>query len=226
MKNFSFPEDLKNINDINELNNLSFKIRNEIISVVSKNGGHLSSNLGVVESTIAILKVFGGKEDCIVWDVGHQCYTYKILTGRNIESIRTKDGLSGFTSNDESYYDKFKSGHAGNSISLALGLSEYKIKEKQNGKVVVFIGDGSMTCGLAYEGLNNACSSNNLIVILNDNSMSISKNVGSIAKYLSKIRINNLYWNLKFNTKHFLNQIPILGKRINNKFSNLNFKLR
>lgn len=223
---FLFPEDLEKINDIGELNNLSFKIRNEIISIVSKNGGHLSSNLGAVEATISLLKVFGEKENCIVWDVGHQCYTYKILTGRNIESIRTKGGLSGFTSQDESCYDRFKSGHAGNSISLALGLSEYKIKEKQDGKVVVFIGDGSMTCGLAYEGLNNACLANNLIVILNDNSMSISKNVGAISKYLSKIRTNDVYLNLKFSAKHFLNKVPILGKKINNKFSSLNFKLR
>ena len=226
METFSFPEDLKNINDVNELNNLSFKIRNKIISIVSKNGGHLSSNLGSVEATISMLKVFGEKDDCIVWDVGHQCYTYKILTGRNLESIRTKGGLSGFTSQDESYYDKFKSGHAGNSISLALGLSEYKIKEKKNGKVVVFIGDGAMTCGLAYEGLNNACFANNLIIILNDNSMSISKNVGSISKYLSKIRTNDLYLNLKFNIKYFLDKVPILGKKISNRFSDLNFKLR
>ena len=219
------PEDLKNIDNLEAL---AKELRAEIISVVSQNGGHLSSNLGAVEATVALLKVFGDKKNSIIWDVGHQCYAYKILTGRKnkIYSIRKKSGLSGFTSYEESDYDKFKSGHSGNSISLALGISEFKLNFNQDGKVIVFIGDGSMTCGLAYEGLNNASSANNLIIILNDNSMSISKNVGAIAKYLSKIRTNNIYLNTKYIIKKILSKIPNSGKKIDNFFSNLNIKLR
>lgn len=226
MINFNFPDDLKKINSLQDLDNLSSKIREEIISVVSKNGGHLSSNLGVVEATISILKVFWEKENSIVWDVGHQCYAYKILTGRDISSIRTPNGVSGFTNQDESIYDQFKSGHAGNSISQALGISEFKKKFNKDGKVIAFIGDGSMTCGLAYEGLNNASSANNLIVILNDNSMSISENVGSISHYLSKIRTNSTYLKTKNNVKNLFEKVPFAGENLTNLFSKLNFKLR
>ena len=226
MLSFNFPEDLEKINDIDSLVVISRRIRKEIIASVSKNGGHLSSNLGVVESTIALLKVFHEEENSIVWDVGHQCYAYKILTGRDIGSIRTHGGLSGFTSQDESFYDKFNSGHAGNSISLALGLSEFKRCFKESGKVIAFIGDGSMTCGLAYEGLNNASQANNLVVILNDNSMSISKNVGSISKYLSKIRTNTTYLNTKYNVKNWFEKIPHAGKILKGVFSDFKSKLR
>lgn len=225
LDNIFSPEDLQKVSD---LNSLAKELRSEIISVVSQNGGHLSSNLGAVEATIALLRVFGEKKNAIIWDVGHQCYAYKILTGRKnkIYSIRKKSGLSGFTSPEESDYDKFKSGHSGNAISLALGISKFKINFKKNGKVIVFIGDGSMTCGLAYEGLNNASNANNLIIILNDNSMSISKNVGAISKYLSKVRTNNIYLNTKYIIKKILNKIPDSGKKIDNFFSNLNIKLR
>ena len=219
------PEDLEKVDNLDAL---AQELRAEIISLVSQNGGHLSSNLGTVEATIALLKVFGEKKNAIIWDVGHQCYAYKILTGRKdkIHSIRKKSGLSGFTNYEESDYDKFKSGHSGNSISLALGISEFKLNFKKDGKVIVFIGDGSMTCGLAYEGLNNASSANNLIIILNDNSMSISKNVGAISKYLSKIRTNNIYLNTKYIIKKILSKIPNSGKKIDSFFSNLNIKLR
>ena len=203
------------------------ELRKKIFEVVSKNGGHLSSNLGVVEATIAMTSVFG-EDDDIVWDVGHQSYAFKILTGRldKIDTIRTKGGLSGFTSPEESVRDKFKSGHSSNSISLGLGLSEGKLKFGKKGKVIVFIGDGAMTGGLAYEGLNNCIDASNLIVILNDNSMSISKNVGGISKYLSKIRTHNAYIRAKKLAKGCLDSIPFVGRRIDSFISSITFNLR
>ena len=227
LDNIFSPEDLLKLT-MDDLKTLSSEVRREIVSLVSKNGGHLSSNLGSVESTIALLRVFGDKSNSIIWDVGHQCYTYKILTGRKyrIHSLRKKGGLSGFTNPGESDYDLFKSGHAGNSISLAVGVSKFKKNFQKDGKVIVYIGDGSMTCGLSYEGLNNSYDASNLVIILNDNSMSISKNVGSISKYLSKIRTSNTYLNAKKITKKALGNLPFFGKSIENIFSKLNLKIR
>ena len=222
------PDDLKSINSIHELSFLARKIRKRIVSVVSHNGGHLSSNLGSVDAIISILKVFDTKKNSIIFDVGHQCYAYKILTGRNdnFDTLRKYKGLSGFTNRDESLYDIFKSGHSGNSISLALGICKFKKDFNIPGKVIAFIGDGSMTCGLAYEGLNNSSFVNNLVIVLNDNSMSISRNVGAISKYLSKIRTNLAYLKTKKKIKNFLDELPIFGENLKNIFSKFNFKLR
>ena len=222
------PDDLKSINSIHELSFLARKIRKRIVSVVSHNGGHLSSNLGSVDAIISILKVFDTKKNSIIFDVGHQCYAYKILTGRNdnFDTLRKYKGLSGFTNRDESLYDIFKSGHSGNSISLALGICKFKKDFNIPGKVIAFIGDGSMTCGLAYEGLNNSSFANNLVIVLNDNSMSISRNVGAISKYLSKIRTNLAYLKTKKKIKNILDDLPIFGDNLKNIFSKFNFKLR
>lgn len=186
------PEDLKKIDNL-EL--LCEEIRQKLIQVVSENGGHLSSNLGVVELTVAIHKVFNLPEDKIIWDVGHQCYAHKMLTGRfdKIDTIRKEGGLSGFTNRNESEYDIFTSGHSSTSISAAVGLARAKKISGEGGSVVAVIGDGALTGGLAYEGLNNAQKLKNFILILNDNHMSISKNVGAVARYLTAARMGAVY---------------------------------
>lgn len=207
------PEDLKNL-PADQLNALCEEIRQTIIETVSMNGGHLASNLGVVELTVAIHRVFNAPEDKIVWDVGHQSYTHKILTGRGgrIETIRTKDGLSGFPNPRESDYDAFESGHSSTSISAALGLASAKKLKNEPGHVIAVIGDGALTGGLAYEGLNNAGRFNkNLIVILNDNKMSISRNVGSMSRYLAHIRATSGYLKMKGSVEHTLDKVPGIG---------------
>lgn len=213
-ENFSINS-LQDMN-IKDLNRLCKEIREKIISVVSKNGGHLSSNLGVVELTVALHKSFNNLDDAIIWDVGHQCYTHKILTGRlnDIDSIRTEGGISGFPKRSESHYDVFNSGHSSTSISAGFGIANAKDISGKGGYVVSVIGDGALTGGLAYEGLNNAGRFNkNFIVVLNDNKMSISKNVGSIAGYLSEIRIRPIYLKIKHRSERILSKIPIIGNK-------------
>lgn len=216
---------LDNINSSGDLRSLSLaqlktlcrEIRQEIISAVSKNGGHLASNLGVVELTVALHYVFDIPWDDIVWDVGHQCYTHKILTGRRdrMNTIRTKDGLSGYPNPKESNCDPFHSGHSSTSISVALGLANAKKMNQDTGHVVAVIGDGALTGGLAYEGLNNAGRfPKNLIVILNDNKMSISKNVGSISRYLAHIRTKPGYLKAKGTVENILDHLPVLGSPV------------
>lgn len=195
-------ESIKNIEDfknINDLNSLCKEIRKKIIQVVSKNGGHLASNLGAVELTVALHKVFDLSKDNIIWDVGHQCYTHKMLTGRfkDIDTIRKENGISGFTNRNESKYDIFTSGHSSTSISSALGIAQSKKISGEDGSVVAVIGDGALTGGLAYEGLNNAGKLKNFILVLNDNHMSISKNVGLVAKCLTAARMGNTYMKVK-----------------------------
>ncbi len=219
------PSDIKKLS-IEELNVLAEEIRQELISTVSKNGGHLASNLGAVELTIALHKTFNSPEDKIIWDVGHQAYTHKILTGRrkSFSTVRTEGGLSGFTRPEESEHDIFASGHSSISVSAAYGVSvSNNLLFDDNRKTIAVIGDGSFTGGLVYEGLNNAGrdEKSNMIVILNDNNMSISKNVGSVAMYLSKIRTKPRYYLLKTGTYHFLRAIPLVGKPIAKFIRNL-----
>ena len=207
------PSDLKEMSD-EELDKLSEEIREVIVDVVSENGGHLASNLGVVELTVAIHSVFNVPDDKIVWDVGHQCYAHKIITGRRsrIDTIRTENGLSGFPKRSESKYDSFNTGHSSTSISAAYGIACSDVVKKEGTYTIAVIGDGALTGGLAYEGLNNAGrSGKNLIVILNDNKMSISNNVGSVARYLSRIRIKPSYLHAKNRMNH-LQKIPLIGK--------------
>ena len=208
------PADLKGLSS-EQMKRLCSEIRSCIINTVSINGGHLASNLGVVELTVALHRVFSSEKDKIVWDVGHQSYTHKILTGRGdrISTIRTKDGLSGFPNRDESPYDPFTCGHSSTSISSALGLAKAKELKGDSGFVVAVIGDGALTGGLAYEGLNNAGRlKRNFIVVLNDNTMSISRNVGSMARYLARIRTEPSYFRMKGNVENTLDHIPIVGE--------------
>ena len=209
------PDFLKKMS-ISELEKLSVDMRNYIIQNVSKTGGHLSSNLGIVDLTIAMLKVFDASKDTIIFDVGHQCYPYKILTGRAsmFSTLRKKDGLSGFQSIKESIYDKYEAGHSSTSISAGLGFSlSNKIDNKRN-NVISVIGDGSISNGLAFEALNQLGNiKTKQIVILNDNQMSISQNVGAIHNMLDSIRSGDNYNKAKENTKSILNKTK-LGRGI------------
>lgn len=222
------PSDLKKLNK-NELEELCSDIRNEMITTVSKTGGHLASNLGVVELTVALHKVFNSPVDQIVFDVGHQCYTHKLLTGRKdrFSTLRTEGGISGFTRPCESEHDIFSSGHSSTSISAALGLAKAKQIRGEKGKVIAVIGDGALTGGLAYEALNNSGNDNsNLIVILNDNNMSISQNVGSMAKNLNTIRTSPQYVTFKSRIQRGLAKIPKIGTQISRTFTYINSKIR
>jgi 1-deoxy-D-xylulose-5-phosphate synthase len=193
------PKDLKNI-PIDELGELAQEIRDKIIAVVSRNGGHLASNLGAVELTLALHRVFDSPRDKIIWDVGHQCYTHKLLTGRKerFETLRKYRGLSGFPTWSESEHDIFIVGHASTAISSALGIACARDQKDEDFSVIAVVGDGALTGGMAFEGLNNAgASGRNLIVILNDNTMSISKNVGGLSRHLTDLLTDEKYNKLK-----------------------------
>ena len=212
----NYPKDLKKL-DYNEKKQLCSEIRDLIIDVTSKNGGHVASNLGVVELTVALHSVFNTPKDKIIWDVGHQCYVHKILTGRKNEfsTIRKFGGLAGFPKINESEYDCFNTGHSSTSISIATGMARARDVLKEDYEVVAVIGDGSLTGGMALEALNDAGSSKtNVTVILNDNEMSISKNVGGVPLYLSKIRTKTGYTRSNRKIKEITNKIPIIGKPI------------
>ncbi|MBR3971829.1 MAG: 1-deoxy-D-xylulose-5-phosphate synthase [Ruminococcus sp.] len=208
------PADLKKLR-VDELPALCEEIRQKLILTVSENGGHLAPNLGVVELTVAMHYVFDCPDDSIVWDVGHQSYTHKMLTGRydKIDTIRKAGGLSGFPRRYESVYDAFGAGHSSTSVSAALGIAKAKQLKGEKSNTIAFIGDGSFTGGLAYEGINNAGRfKGNFIVILNDNKMSISQNVGAISRHLNAMRISPRYVSAKSGLERFLNKIPLVGK--------------
>lgn len=210
------PADVKKLGE-GELSALCDEIRQNVIETVSANGGHLASNLGVVELTVALALAFDLPKDTIVWDVGHQSYPYKLLTDRykSFSTIRQEGGISGFPCREESEYDRFTTGHSSTSISAALGLSEANALQGKDGFVVAVIGDGALSGGLAYEGLNNAGRLHrNLIVILNDNNMSISRNVGSMARYLTYIRTKPGYIKIKNNLGSSLQKLPVVGNFI------------
>lgn len=228
LENVNSPKDIKKLN-IDELDALCDEIRELMIDTVSKNGGHLASNLGAVELTVAMHKVFNSPSDQFVFDVGHQCYTHKILTGRkdSFSTLRTEGGISGFTRPCESNHDIFSSGHSSTSISAAIGLAKAKTLNGDKGKVIAVIGDGALTGGLAYEALNNAGNEhNNLIVILNDNNMSISDNVGSMAKNLNHIRISPKYFTFKSKIQHALSRVPKIGAQVQRFITITNTKIR
>ena len=210
------PKDLKVLNT-EEKEKLAEEIRQEILKIVSKNGGHLASNLGVVEITMALHSVFNTPKDKIIWDVGHQCYVHKILTGRKdqMNTIRQYKGLAGFPKTCESEYDAFNTGHSSTSVSVATGMARARDVLKENYDVIAVIGDGSLTGGMALEALNDAgASKTKLIVILNDNEMSISKNVGGIPTFLSKLRTRKFYTNANSRVKRFTLKIPKVGEKI------------
>jgi 1-deoxy-D-xylulose-5-phosphate synthase len=212
------PEDLKLLNKT-ETEILCAELRRNLIDTISINGGHLASNLGVVELTVALHKVFNSPEDQIVWDVGHQSYVHKLLTGRKdkFATIRAFGGISGFTKPLESAHDPYGAGHGSTSISAACGLAAAKSLRNEAGSVIAVIGDGALTGGLAYEGMNNAGRTHNkLIVVLNDNKMSISKNVGGIARHLAIIRAKPWYFKVKDSIETILLHIPFFGSIIRN----------
>ena len=218
LKNIKNPKDVKKLNDA-EIQTLCGEIRNCIIETVSKNGGHLASNLGSVELTVALHRTFNSPEDAIIFDVGHQSYTHKLLTGRfeNFHTLRTEGGISGFMKPNESEHDAFITGHSSNSISAAYGIYRAKRLTGQSGTAIAVIGDGALTGGMAYEALNNVGSGkNNFIIVLNDNKMSISRNVGALSRSLTKMRNKPHYHNFKFALNRFLLNIPLIGKYINN----------
>ncbi|GAB4388458.1 MAG: 1-deoxy-D-xylulose-5-phosphate synthase [Thermodesulfovibrionales bacterium] len=213
LENIKSPTDLKALSS-SELRALAEEIREAIISCVSQGGGHLASNLGVVELSIALHYVFESPKDRIIWDVGHQSYPHKLLTGRfgGFSTLRKRGGVCGFPRMDESPHDAFGTGHSSTSISAATGIIEARDLKGEKFKVVAVIGDGAMTAGLAFEGLNHAGQlGKDLIVVLNDNEMSISKNVGALSSYLNRILTGEVYQKFKRETKNLIEGIPKLG---------------
>ncbi len=211
-----FPEDLRTM-DYDQLELLSYELRDFLVDSVAKTGGHLASNLGIVELTIALHRCFDTPRDKIIWDVGHQSYVHKILTGRmqDFGSLRKYGGISGFPKSCESEYDVFDTGHSSTSISLGLGLAAARDMKGEDYKVVSVIGDGAMTGGLAYEALNNAGSMNtDLIVVLNDNGMSISRNIGGLSGSLGRITSTDKYVHMKTKVKKGLSKVPVVGESV------------
>lgn len=222
------PADLKEMT-YPELDALCAEIRDYLIHAVSKTGGHLSSNLGVVELTVALHKVFDLPQDRLVWDVGHQCYTHKLLTGRReaFDTLRQDGGISGFPRPSESPYDTFIVGHSSTSVSAANGMAKAKALMGEEGYVIAVMGDGALTGGLAYEGLSNAGrSKDRLIVVLNDNRMSISRNVGFVARHLANLRAKPRYVRFKNAVGNFLSHIPLIGKGLYNVLIKIKTKIK
>jgi len=214
------PGDLKSLS-FEELRILAGEIRELIIRTVAQNGGHLSSNLGIVEISLALHYVFDTPRDKIIWDVGHQCYTHKILTGRRdkFSTIRQYNGISGFPRREESIYDTFNTGHSSTSISASLGIACARDLQKKDYSVVAVIGDGALTSGIAYEALNNAGAlKKRLIIILNDNEMSISPNIGALSFYLNRLRTDPRYNKAREEFKSLLEKNPFLKKTDISKF--------
>lgn len=216
LEQINSPNDLKNLT-LKQKEELAQEIRNYILEIVSENGGHLSSNLGVVELTIALHSVFNVPEDKIVWDVGHQTYVHKILTGRReeLKNIRKLNGIAGFPKTKESETDCFNTGHSSTSVSAALGMARARDLQGKNNACIAVIGDGALTGGMALEALNDAgFSKTNITVILNDNEMSISKNIGGMNQFLDKLRAKKLYTRTNKLIKNRLNSIPVIGTKM------------
>ena len=215
LKGIENPNFLKELN-YKELKILSNDIRDYILKVTSVQGGHLSSNLGVIDSTISLCRSFDFSKDKIIFDVGHQCYTYKILTGRNLDKLRSKDGVAGFQKMNESSYDHFEAGHSSTSISVANGMAIARDLNKDNYEIIAFIGDGSIVNGLALEGLNLAAQDGHkIIIVLNDNDASISRPVGGLSKTFRKISTSNFY----MRSKTFFGKV--LGKKLSRFFGKI-----
>ena len=214
LNDIQHPSDLKNLN-IEELNSLAEEIKLFLVDSLDKTGGHLSSNLGTIELTLALHYVFDTPNDTFVWDVGHQAYTHKILTGRKelMSTLRQKGGISGFTKRSESEHDAFGAGHSSTSISAALGIAiANKLQQNSNTSIAV-IGDGALTGGMSFEALNHAGDTDaNLLIVLNDNDMSISKNVGALSKYLTRLISGKIYSTMKSKSLEFLERLPRIQK--------------
>ena len=209
------PEDLKRLTE-KQVVQLCGEIRSFLVDSVLHTGGHLASNLGIVELTVALHRVLNSPQDKIVFDVGHQCYTHKLLTGRKagFARLRQRDGISGFPNPRESSHDAFVAGHGNTALSLAIGMAWAKKLKNEPGWVVAIIGDGAFTGGMIYEGMNNISSLNNLMVILNDNGMSISKNVGAMARYLTHLRASPEYFRANQHLSGVLSRVPLIGEPV------------
>ena len=210
------PEILKKLS-INELNDLAAQIRNELVATTARRGGHLASNLGVVELTLALHRVFDMPSDKLIFDVGHQSYVHKLITGRyaRFHTLRSYGGLSGFPKRSESVYDAFETGHASTAISAALGMARARDQLGQNHQVIAVVGDGAMTGGMCYEALNDAGNTRTrMIVILNDNEMSIAKNVGALSRHLTDLRASRTWKDAKVAVRSGLEKIPLVGKPV------------
>lgn len=214
LENIHSPSDIKKLT-YEQLGSLSEEIRSVIIDTVSNGGGHLASNLGIVETTLALHRVFSTPEDKIIFDVSHQSYAHKLITGRydRFHTLRKYGGISGFTDRNESPHDTVTVGHSGSSVSTALGIAEANKAAKNDSYTVAVVGDGSFTNGMIYEAINTCadCRSLNLLIVLNDNEMSITKNVGGMTQYLSRVRTSRGYLNLKHSLESFLSKIPVVG---------------
>ena len=223
IKDYKLPEDIKSM-DENSLELLSTGIRAFLIDTISKTGGHLASNLGVVEISVGLHKIFDFPKDKLIWDVGHQSYIHKILTGRadQFSTLRQNDGMSGFPKRSESEYDIYDTGHSSTSISAAMGLAVARDLKKSDEEVIAVIGDGAMTGGPSFEALNNLGSlGSKVIIVLNDNGMSISEINGGLSEHLSKLRTSSEYQNTKNNIKKAINKIPDLGKPLSKGIAGL-----
>ncbi|MGB8226697.1 MAG: 1-deoxy-D-xylulose-5-phosphate synthase [Sedimentisphaerales bacterium] len=222
------PADLKPLS-VAQLNKLASELRDYITQSVSQTGGHLASNLGVVELTIAMHYVFDFSADRLLWDVGHQCYAHKILTGRRelFKKLRQKDGVSGFPNPAESPYDQFVVGHAGSSIPTALGLAIASQKLGTKEKIIAFVGDASIVNGLSFEALNNlGLVKRQLLIVLNDNSMAIDSTQGAIAQFLAKVRLSHTYEDLRKRTDRILEHLPVFGKKMEDALKNFKRTIR
>jgi len=210
------PDDLKKLS-VEQLSALAEEIRDFIVGSLSRTGGHLASNLGVVELTIALHYVFDFRKDKLLWDVGHQCYAHKIITGRRDKFVRLRkaDGISGFPDPAESVYDQFVVGHAGTAIATAIGMAIGQVKQKRNDNIVAVVGDASIVNGASFEALNNlGLVRRQLLIVLNDNSMAIDPTEGSVAKYFSRVRLSQTYEDLRKTTSNILEHMPVIGKGV------------
>ena len=215
LEKLSSPDELKNFDD-DTLARLCRELRGKIIETTLNNGGHLASNLGTVELAVALHRVFSAPDDHIIWDVGHQCYAHKLLTGRYAEfdTLRQPGGISGFPKITESPYDCFGTGHSSTSLSAALGFAEAERLKGSGSWTVAVLGDGAFTGGMIHEALNNCRRDLRLIIVLNENEMSISKNIGAFARYMAKIRSSKSYYRTKRRTARFILHIPFVGRRL------------
>jgi len=222
------PADVRKLSP-SELKALAEEIRRFILTSVSKTGGHLASNLGVVELTLALHKVFDFKKDRLLWDVGHQCYTHKIITGRKdkFARLRQTDGISGFPNPAESEYDRFVVGHAGTSVATAIGIALGQHQQKKNDKIVAVVGDASIVNGASFEALNNlGLVKRQLLIVLNDNSMAIDATQGALAKYFSRVRLSQTYEGMRKTTNNILEHMPVFGKSVEEAIARIKKSIR
>lgn len=222
------PDDLKKLS-VHQLKTLADEIRQFILASVSKTGGHLASNLGAVELTLALHYVFDFKTDKLLWDVGHQCYAHKIITGRKADftKLRKRDGISGFPNPDESVYDQFVVGHAGTSIATAIGMAMGQARSGRDDKIVALVGDASIVNGISFEALNNlGLVKRQLLIVLNDNSMAIDATQGAVAKYFSKVRLSQTYEDLRKTARNILEHMPVIGKSVEEAIERIKKSIR